>query len=189
MLEPLDSYNLALLLRERGEVESIDDVFTQYADADLLEGCLPIYLMNTVGPDHACIFLKDGRCSVYERRPYTCRIYPFSVQTGTRGIAFAFYQCLDQHSGHFSDGRMQVKDWLNENFTRESREFMTAEGITLGKLGELLRRLGADMLRTSMFQILHYRYYNYDLDQPFMPQYTKNMEALEQFLQKQLKEV
>lgn len=188
MLEPLDAYNLAKFLWKRGEAESIDDVFTKYAHADLLEGCLPIYLMNTDSTDHACIFLKDGRCSVYEGRPHTCRIYPFSVQNGARGKDFVFYQCLDQHSAHFSDGRIQVKDWFYENFTRESREFMTTEGIVLGKLAPLLRRLGPDMLRTSMFQILHYRYYNYDLERPFMLQYTRNMEALTRLLQKQLEE-
>lgn len=49
MLEPLDAYHLARLLRERGEASSIDDVYTRYAHPDMLEGCLPIYMMNTEG--------------------------------------------------------------------------------------------------------------------------------------------
>ena len=36
MLEPLDAYNLARLLRERGEVSSIGDVYERYAHMDLL---------------------------------------------------------------------------------------------------------------------------------------------------------
>lgn len=129
MLEPLDAYNLARLLRSRGEAASIDDVYARYAHADLLEDCLPIYLMNTAGPEHTCVFLKAGRCSVYEARPYVCRIYPFSVRPRQRGKPSEFYRCVDQHAAHFSGRRMLVKDWLYENFSRESREFWAAEDV------------------------------------------------------------
>lgn len=188
MLEPLDAYNLARLLRERGEVSSIDEAYERYAHMDLLEGCLPIFLVNTVGPDHACVFLNDGRCTVYDSRPYVCRIYPFSVRPGARGRTFEFYQCLDDHAAHFSDGRILVKDWLYENFTKESRAFWTAEGNILPVLGCLLSSLDAGELQANLFQILHYRYYNYDLDQPFIPQYIINMEVLKRFLQERLEE-
>lgn len=189
MLEPLDAYNLARLLRERGEAASIDDVYARYAHADLLEDCLPIYLMNTAGPKHTCVFLKDGRCSVYEGRPHVCRIYPFSVRPGQRGRTFEYFRCVDQHAAHFSGGRVLVKDWLHENFSRESREFWAAEGSCLLELGPLLHRLGPEGLQTSLAQILHFRYYNYDLEQPFMPQYMRNTAALKVFLRKRLGEV
>ena len=189
MLEPLDAYNLTRYLRERGEAVSIDDVYARYAHLDMLEGLLPIYMMNTEGPDHACVFLKDGRCSVYDGRPYVCQIYPFSVRPGQRGKTFEFYRCADQHAAHFSDDRMQVKHWLNENFTRESREYWAAEGETVPILGRLLGSLNTSELQASLFQILYYRYYNYDLDQPFLPQYKTNMAALEQLLRQKLGEV
>ena len=184
MLEPLDAYNLARLLRARGEASSIGDVYTRYAHPDILEERLPIYLMNTEGSDHACVFLKDGRCTVYESRPAVCRIYPFGVRPGQRGKTFAYYRCVDRHADHFSDGRVRVKDWLYENFTREHREFWAAEGGILPTLGSLMIDLDAGEFQASLFQILHYRCYSYDLDQPFMPQYTRNMEALKQFLLK-----
>ena len=189
MLEPLDAYRLARCLREQGEAGSIHDVYERYAHTDLLEGRLTIYLMNTVGNDHACVLLKDGRCSAYEGRPSVCRIYPLSVRPGQRGKPFEYYRCVDQHAAHFSDGKMQVKDWLHENFSRESREFWAAEGSALPTLGCLLNKLDAGKLRASLFQILYYRYYNYDLDLPFMPQYQKNMALLVHFLQQRLGEV
>lgn len=189
MLEPLDAYNLARCLREQGVVSSIDDVYSQFAHTEMLEGLLPIYMMNTEGADHACIFLKDGRCSVYECRPYVCRIYPFNVRPGQRGETFEFYRCIDQHAAHFSNGRVLVMDWLNENFARESQEFWTAEGNVLPTLGCLLNKLDVSEFQACLFQILHYRYYNYDLEQPFMPQYHKNMAALVRFLQQRLREV
>lgn len=189
MLEPLDAYNLARCLREQGVVSSIDDVYSQFAHTEMLEGLLPIYMMNTEGADHACIFLEDGQCSVYECRPYVCRIYPFNVRPGQRGETFEFYRCIDQHAAHFSNGRVLVMDWLNENFARESQEFWTAEGNVLSTLGCLLNKLDVSEFQACLFQILHYRYYNYDLEQPFMPQYHKNMAALVRFLQQRLREV
>lgn len=189
MLEPLDAYRLARFLRERGQAASIDTVYERYAHTDMLEGCLPIYLMNTVGPDNSCVFLQDGRCAVYEGRPHTCRVYPFSVHPGTRGKTFEFYKCEDQHADHFSEGRVLVKDWFYQNFPKEHREFAAAEGKNLLELGCLLRSLDEDGLRASLFYTLHYRYYSYDLDQRFMPQYEKNMAALKQILQAVVGEV
>lgn len=186
MLEPLDAYRLARYLR--GEASSIDDIYANYLHTDILEGCLPIYLMNTTGPDHTCVFLKDGRCSVYDGRPRACRMYPFTVFPGERGRAFAYYQCIDGHSDHYSDGRVLMKNWIFQNFTRDDREFLAAEGKALPKLGSLLRQLGAEQLKGSLLQILHYRYYNYDLDKPFLPQYMSNMTALEQVLLERLEE-
>lgn len=189
MLEPLDAYRLAKFLRERGEATSIDTVYERHAHTDMLDGCLPIYLMNTVGPDDSCAFLQNGQCAVYEGRPHTCRVYPFSVHPGIRGKTFEFYKCEDQHAAHFSEGRVLVKDWFNQNFSKVYREFTTAEGQTLFELGRLLRKLDSDGIRVNLFYILHYRYYNYNLDQPFMPQYTQNMAALKQILQTVLGEV
>ena len=44
-------------------------------------------------------------------------------------------------------------------------------------------------LKAALFQDLHYRYYNYGLDKPFLPQYISNMAALQQFLRGRLGEV
>ena len=75
-----------------------------------------------------------------------------------------------------------VKDWMYQNFKREDREFLTAESTTLLELGRLLRALSPKQLEENLLPILYYRYYNYDLDQPFMPQYEKNTEELKRIL-------
>jgi Fe-S-cluster containining protein len=36
-------------------------------------------------PDGDCIFLEDGRCTVYEARPFICRTYPFYLEDGRIG--------------------------------------------------------------------------------------------------------
>ena len=188
MLEPADAYDLARVLRAQGRADSIHDVYERYATVDLLEGRLPIYLMNTVGDDHACIFLKDGRCSVYEGRPQMCRIYPFFFFFCERGKALEVFQCMDSHTSHFADGQVLVKDWLHENFSKERRAIMTAETAVVPELGRLLQGVNFNEDKAGLFQIRHYRYYNYDLDEPFLPQYMSNVAALEKFLREKTEE-
>ena len=187
MPEQIDAYRLARFLRERGEVEYMEDFYTRYTYPDMLEGFFPVFLINTVDPDDSCVFLKDGRCSVYEARPRVCRLYPFTAFPGQRGKAFHFFQCMDSNSAHFSDGKILVKDWMYQNFSREDREFLTAESDTLIELGRLLKAMSTDGRKENLFQILYYRYYNYDLDQPFMPQYKENTEELKRILQELLR--
>lgn len=188
MLEPADAYGLAQILRAQGRVNSIYDIYERYATVDLLEGRLPIYLMNTVGDDHACIFLKEGRCSVYEARPQMCRIYPFFVCPEEPGHPFEAFQCMDRHAAHFTGGKVLVKDWLRKNCSEERRGIMTAEAAMLPTLGQMLKRFNFNEDKAALFQALHYRYYNYDLDKPFLLQYISNMTALQQFLRRQLGE-
>lgn len=187
MPEQIDAYRLACFLRERGEVEYMEDFYTRYTYPDMLEGFFPVFLINTVDPDDSCVSLKDGRCSVYEARPRVCRLYPFTAFPGQRGKAFHFFQCMDCNSAHFSDGKILVKDWMYQNFSREDREFLTAESDTLLELGRLLKAMSTDGRKENLFQILYYRYYNYDLDQMFMPQYKENTKELKRILQELLR--
>lgn len=69
MPEQLDAHRLARFLRERGELEFMEDFYTKYTYPDMLEGFFPVFLMNTADPDDSCVFLENGRCSVYEARP------------------------------------------------------------------------------------------------------------------------
>lgn len=187
MLEPLDAYHLARHLRDsRDDISNIEDVYARYTHASFLDGIYPIFLMNTQGEDHACVLLENGRCRVYEARPRTCRLYPFSVDTGTRGRRFAYFQSLDNHKDHFAGRGVSVENWMYENFTREAREFVETENGVLPELGRLLRGLGDDGRRSTLFQLLYYRYYNYDLEQPFLPQYQANQQALLEALRREL---
>lgn len=187
MLEPLDAYHLSRYLREHGNgVDSIEDVYGQYAHPSMLEDAYPIFLLNTQGEEQSCVFLKDGRCGVYKGRPRVCRLYPFTVETGSRGHRFAYYQCLDCHASHFERGKVNVGDWMYQNFTRDAREFVETEASVLPELGKVLKALGPDGRRKYLFQLLYYRYYNYELDQPFLPQYWENQSKLLEALRKEV---
>ncbi len=185
MLEPMDIYRLGRFLREQGEgIDDPEDVLATYTHTSLLAERLPIFLLNTVGPEQACVFLKDGRCRVYEARPRVCRLYPFCVAPGDRGRDFLY--CLSQdRSHHFTDGRVSVKDWFYQNFSAEARQFLKADFDALPILGRTVKEMGAARFKGMLFQFLFYRYYNYDFDQPFLPQFIRNTEELKKLAAKE----
>ena len=85
MVESLDAYRLARYLRTKGEpIEGIEDFLFRYCEPEpLTEEGFPIYMLKTKAPNSSCIFLTDGRCSVYPARTRTCRIYPLTVVQGS----------------------------------------------------------------------------------------------------------
>ncbi len=180
MLEPRDSYYLARYLREQGEpLVGTEDVLAQYAHASWLADSLPIFLLNTVGTLDVCTFLKDGRCSVYEARPRVCRLYPFTVAPGSRGRDFQYLLCTEK-SHHFASGVVTTKDWLSQNFSKEAKSVLKADYEALPILGQNIRAMGEEQFKRKAFQFIYYRYYNYELDEPFLPQFLSNLEKLKE---------
>ena len=176
MVESLDAYRLARYFRTKGEpIEGIEDFLFRYCDPEpLTEEGFPIYMLKTKAPNGSCIFLTDGRCSVYPARTRTCRIYPLTVGPGERGRDFEYCLCLDRHRSHFTGSRVSVKDWLYQNFKREDKEYVKREYEIATELGKLMRAIDPAMRQGVVFKVLYYRYYNFDLDQPFQPQYEQN---------------
>ena len=69
MVESLDAYRIARYLREHGQPNMDMALFyEQYTSPMLLVEGYPIMMMNTTGPDHACIFLDNNHCSIYPVR-------------------------------------------------------------------------------------------------------------------------
>ena len=179
MVESIDAYQITKYLKEgqNAKVTTIDDVLSLYCDLmPLTEKCFPIFMMKTTGPDAACVFLKNGRCSIYEARPRTCRIYPFSMGPGERGRDFTYCLCFDNNRQyHFSGKTVSVKDWFYRNVPREEKEYLKLEYAAVEKMGKLMHSIPAEICEQMLFQNLYYRYYNFDLEQPFLPQYQRNI--------------
>ena len=155
MLEPYDAYQLGRYLRQFGTVETIEDVYAKYAHPILLSEGYPVFMLNTHGSDAHCVFLQDGRCSVYEARLRVCRVYPFAIKNGSRGRRFEFYQCLDSHADHFQGGSVSVNDWMYENFTKAERTLFDKETQALPELGRLMRQLTQKQQEQFLFRLLY----------------------------------
>lgn len=182
MLEPLDIYRLSRYLQERGEITGgPEDVLDRYAHPYVIADGYPAFVLNTEGAERSCIFLHDGRCSVYEARPRVCRLYPFGVAPGSRGRDFNYYLCTD-HPHHFGSGSVKAGEWFSANFSKEEREYLKADYDFLAVMGKKIRSMGEERFKKNLFQFLYYRYCNFDLRQPFLPQYYRNVEALKEIL-------
>lgn len=185
MLEPYDVYQLALHFQCEAQSVRPEDICAQYAHPMPLEPYFPIFLLNAVGEDQHCIFLNGNHCSVYARRPRACRMYPFTVDAGRRGKDFEYFLCTD-YPGHFGKGRIRVSDWFYENFPKDARRFVKADYAAIRQYGKLLRQMMPAQVEHSLFQLLFYRYWNYDLSKPFQEQFEHNQRQLLAFLWEQL---
>lgn len=183
MLESLDAYRLARLLRQTdSSIQTMDDMLLKYATpVPLTDNGFPIYVLKTLGEDDTCIFLKDNRCSVYSARPRTCRLYPITVGPSERGRDFEYLLCREKPH-HFVGGTVRTKDWLRDNFKREDQEFVLAEYGTIAKIGWLMDKISEHKQPQAIVALLFARYYDFDLDAPFMPQFRSNMQKLEKKL-------
>lgn len=178
MLEPMDIFRLARHLREQGEpMVGTEDVLAEYAHPSWLDGIFPIFLLNTAGTMDECTFLKVGRCRVYEARPQVCRIYPFSAAPGSKGRDFQYFLCTEKPH-HFADGIVTVRDWLSQNFSKDAKAALKADYDALSIIGPNIQTMGEEQFKKMAFQFIYYRYYNFELDDPFLPQFLANLEKL-----------
>ncbi len=178
MVESLDACRIAKYLRDHEDPEMDVSTFClKYTHEVLLTEGFPAMTLNTDGPDRSCVFLKENRCTIYPARPRVCRHYPFSVGPGSRGRDFVWFLCKDKPF-HLAGGRVQVKDWINRSFPSEEREFLKRQFDFYGKLGKILQGMDEKTREQLLQQIVFLCYINYDLDEPFLPQYGRNMDAL-----------
>lgn len=183
MLESLDAYRLAKHLRQTDpSIQQMDDMLMKYADpVPLTDNGFPIYVLKTLGEDDTCIFLKENRCTVYPARPRTCRLYPITVGPGENGQDFEYLLCREKPH-HFIGGLVRTKDWLRDNFKREDQDYVQAEYKAITEIGRLMKRIGEHNQTHAIVALLFARYYDFDLDAPFMPQFHNNMQILEKKL-------
>jgi len=75
-------------------------------------GGMPAVILK-MGTDHEkkCPFVKDNGCSVYENRPYSCRLYPLDTE---QGVEFTFI--VGQETCH---GLRMSKKWTVESWRQE----------------------------------------------------------------------
>ena len=95
------------------------------------------------------------------------------------------FLCTD-YPGHFGKGRIRVSDWFYENFPKDVRCFVKADYAAIRQYGKLLQQMTPAQVEHSLFQLLFYRYWNYDLSKPFQEQFEHNQRQLLAFLQEQL---
>lgn len=177
-LETLDAFRLARYLRDRGEpISCIDDVLAKYTEPVLLhESGYTVFMLKVAGPEDACIFLRDNRCTIHEVNPRACRTYPISVGPDGHG-GCEQYLSMEQPQ-HFHGPQMSVKKWVQKRCSSQDREFWELDVGSARELAQLLGKVPQEQKARAMFLFLLYRYSDFDLEKAFIPQFRSNTEKL-----------
>lgn len=177
-LESPDVFRLTRLLREKDKgIICMDDFIARYTELALLDECGYFMLMLKVtGVDDACIFLKENRCMVHAAKPRTCRIYPFVAGIGDDGQPEYLVSREKEH--HFKGPAVHVKAWMKRRFTEEDKAFLRMDLGSARDIARLMRRIPEFHRQQAMLLFWRYKYSDFDLDQPFLTQYAKNLQQL-----------
>jgi Fe-S-cluster containining protein len=187
LLETYDLYRLAGYLRQTGfGVRSIEDMLTEYAGILVLEDSnFPVVMLNTPGDENKkeCVFLNNGRCSVYKGRPKVCRLHPLGAWPNKTLNGFDYF-IPAQKQRHFKGPALLAKDWIDANFSEKEKKIEIEDIKWTRRLFPIMRRLqkigvAQDQILSPLIRL---KYVSFDLDKPFLPQLACNMDLLKQEL-------
>ncbi len=173
-----DAFHMAKYLRNSGEdIHFVDDFLQKYAEPALLNECgYFVYFLKSVGPDDSCIFLKDNRCRIHKAKPRACRLYPFVVEPNESGMHKYLISREKMH--HFKGSQTETKKWVNQFFPTPEREYLKADFGKAKEIADLLRAVPAERQTEAVLHFQRLLYSDFDLDQPFWPQYKRNQTSL-----------
>jgi Fe-S-cluster containining protein len=185
MLEAYDLFRIARYLRQTGySVTGIETVIQEYTEIKMLpETDYPVFLLKTRGHRKECVFLKEGRCAIHDAKPRACRLYPLGAWPNKSMNGFDYF-IASKRQHHFKTSTIQVCDWISANFGSSDMEAVLLDAVTLAEQVPILKALwtkGAD-IRSMLHPLILLKYVMFELDEPFIPQYRRNMETLKKTL-------
>lgn len=178
----LDIFNIAKHLNI--PMSEATDLYTQPV---MIMSIIPVAVLQVNSETNNCVFLKNNACSIYEARPYVCRVFPLSVLPHEKERELVYGKVSeDQH--HYAGDEYRVKDWMDIQLSKEQREVLLLDKDTLGPISRCLLRSKIVGLHSKfLFMYLYYRQENYDLSKPFLPQYKSNINQMLEEFEKLLK--
>ena len=103
ILDPMDLWRLQL-----GKKENFDTLLANYLELNVVDGMV-LPNLKMAGEEEACLFLKDGRCSIHGYRPGICRLFPLGRIYEENGFKYFIqvHECKKQERG-----KVKIKKWL-----------------------------------------------------------------------------
>jgi len=173
MVESLDLFRIS-----RNMKLTTAEAMEAYTVPAFLSRGFPILLMKTKPHRDACVFLKDGKCSIHSIKPRTCRLYPLNAGPGNKSKSNFQYFIVSQRSHHFTGQRNRVGNWMNTHFKPEDRAFLLTEYVMAAEAGRLIRQIDAGHDDSIISAMLILRFFMFDIAQEFQPQYERNVASL-----------
>lgn len=179
-LDSIDAYRIAQYLRAQGDpAASMETVYSEYAEPVMLD-MLPAFMLKSKGVQEECVFLDGCKCSIHPVKPHVCKLHPFSVVPAYTENSLLYFICREQPH-HFRGNTVSAGEWMKQNLRLEDREFFLAQNRTTLGVASLLRAVNAESelyWEKVLPVLLHYLYFAFRLDLPFMPQYWENHRRL-----------
>jgi Fe-S-cluster containining protein len=170
---------------------SVTETAGAYTKALLIAYAFPALFMKTKqGGD--CVFLNDGKCSVYNARPRACRNYPLGTNCGGDGEITSFIVSRKSHpfkqlGGKYTDsignrassGKFQtVKHWNDTYFTPEERETLKTDFQATLEIAKIISRIPGKYAGAAEELILSFKYLLFNHEQDFQTQFILNLALL-----------
>ncbi len=183
--EALDIFRMAIHLRKTDPtIKSYKDVVERYLEpVPIDESGFFILMLKSVGDDDRCIFLDGNRCVIQPAKPRACRTYPFAI--GAEKGKLECFLCTER-THHYKGPQIKIRSWVRKTMNDEDKEFVMTDPEYSVRIARMLRKIPRQMLNRALLLLLHYRYSDYDLEQPFMLQYKRKNGRLLAALQKMI---
>lgn len=190
LLTPKDMYHMS---KELGL--NMADFYEGYCETFLRDE-IPVVKLKCCGPERRCIFLKEGKCAVYEAKPVICTLYPLgryiqpetaknfggSAQTGQIRFFLNDAVCGDGKERH------TVQGWLESAGIGLEDDFYIEWHGLIQRLYQFFCGLEGNIRNdwVTLAQIFAFVgiYLCYDTGKEFMPQFQKNAGEIMETLQK-----
>ena len=183
-VESHDAFRIAKYLHGSGLIQNIVEFYSRYAEPVFLDACgYTVYFLKSIGEEKACIFLKEGRCQIHKVKPRACRLYPFVVspEDGT-------YYLSREKAHHFTGGKVQVKRWMKKNCSKTDKLFTRSDYGAAPEIAKLLREIPEKDKDEALMAFMIYKYWEFDLDKPFLEQHETNQKVLMKELERLAKQ-
>jgi len=148
----------------------------------------PVVRVVPVPPNNSCPFLWNRRCSVHDKKPAVCRVYPLArifTDSGESQYYFNGAGCNHEPAPH------TVRDWIADISTEESEKAGQLWRDVIMTLHPLIQPENLNISKSKREKIMTMLFGGlwlaYDMDKPFVSQleatFLEIKSALEKFPQ------
>ena len=186
LLNPYDLYRIAKALNKKPY-----DVLLEYCDSYIGESSkMVIVRIKLQGTIKVCPFLKGVKCSIHTSKPTVCALFPLGRSLQSEGsdhpsvmqaeVKYIFQNppCGDASEIH------TVREWLGYcDYIGDEEYFKTWMQLTIDcvTMARNLEKVCSEKCLNAFYvAILRVVYLHYAIDEPFMPQFLKNLEVFRQ---------
>ena len=172
ILDPMDLWRLQL-----GKKENFDTLLANYLELNVVDGMV-LPNLKMAGEEEACLFLKDGRCSIHGYRPGICRLFPLGRIYEENGFKYFIqvHECKKQERG-----KVKIKKWLGIADQKRYEDFVWRWHTFLKNCEEGMKELdeqNAKVLTVVVLRNFYQMPYQAEEEAQFYPEFEERLERL-----------